>query len=171
MALRLGHAAYRFVLTFLEPIMSKPIRQLLTLIVLSLAILVIKAYVPMPILWRGIEAHGLYRLLGIVQFVETGIFTWLLTVFFVRRYWRMKMILCVCLGMGCTLFNFGLMMLDARLQTFPDWIEAIILRRYGTALQIYILASLSIFLGLSLAWIILAKGSSLSDQTKITEDK
>lgn len=143
--------------------MSDRARKLAVLVGLSVAILVIKAYVPLPILWPGIEGRGLYRVISVVQFVETAAFTFLLIALFAMLYWRLSVLPSALLGVSCALLNFGIMVLDARLQTFPDWIEARILARYGDAGILYPLAALFIGLALGLAYFLLARLERATD--------
>ena len=98
----------------------------------SLAMLVIKAHVMLPLMVRGVVGQGLYRRLNVVQFPETAIFTFLVVWQVAARLLHWPRGRALCAGVAAALLNFGLMVLDARWQSYNEPIEQVIAQRWGS---------------------------------------
>lgn len=102
------------------------------LLLLALVLLVLKSRIALPLVYRGIAGQGLYSPIATVPFVETALFTFSVLAWAGRGWLRMTWPRAVAAGAAAALLNFGLMVLDARWQTFPAAIETTINARFGS---------------------------------------
>ena len=146
---------------------TKPFTKLLIILLLTVVILVAKAYVILPFPQRFIEGHNVYQSLNAWQFKETAYFTFFIILWFCRSrlhlFWRWS----VLAAFAASFINLSLMMIDARSQTFYIDIEKAITHDYGSPTQIYIKAIICLMLGLiMLGFIWYKKGFSQIDLAK-----
>jgi uncharacterized membrane-anchored protein YitT (DUF2179 family) len=135
--------------------MSASLLRLVALIASTLAVLVVKAFLPFPIMQRGIAGSGLYHHLNRLQFQETALVTFLVILLLCWRRFGLAWPQASIAALACALMNFGLMVIDARWQTFPDWIEQNLLERYGPPALIWAIGLAALCVGgtlLGLVW-------------------
>lgn len=128
-------------------------KKFLVLSLTSIVVLIVKAYVFLPIPQRGIEGHGLYKLINQMQFIETAIFTFL--VVFLVSYWGLKLRpqWSVFLGVAYSSVNLGLMIFDSRIHHYTPWVEKTISSMYGPNHLILLLAIVFILIGIGAIYI------------------
>lgn len=134
---------------------TKPLTKLVIVWLLTLIILIAKAFVMLPFPQRFIEGHHLYRVFNEWQFKETVYFTFFIILWLCRSrlqlYWRW----CLWLAVASSLINLGLMIIDARSQVFYIDIEKAIAHDYGSPNEIFLKAAICLGVGLILfiiAW-------------------
>jgi hypothetical protein len=114
---------------------------------LALGILIIKAYIRLPLGQNHITGRGLYFFLNNTQFIETAICTFIGVGFFCQKYIGRSVGTSLQMALGFTALNFGVMMIDARAQSYNVFVEVYIKETYGNSFIIFALAIIIIFIG------------------------
>ena len=134
----------------------------MVLITVAIATLVVKAYLIFPIPYQsGIEGHGLYRFLNERQFFETAISTFSTIFLMAWLVLKLRCYVSILLSIAFVLTNFGLMVMDARLNTYHPLIEQLIERLYGNIFFVFGIASLSICMGVIIIILIMRSDNLL----------
>lgn len=113
----------------------------------ALSVLVIKAYVRLPLSQDGVTARGLYHFLNNTQFIETAITTFFVVGFFCIKVIKTSFVNSWVLAFGFSAINLGIMIIDARAQKYNIFVENYIRQNYGGAVLIYFIAILSLICG------------------------
>ena len=119
---------------------------LITLVALS--ILVVKAYIRLPLSYDGTTAQGLYHFLNNAQFIETAITTFLGVGFFCIKVIKTSFLNSWVLAFGFAALNLGIMIIDARSQKYNFFVESYIHQKYGSTAWIYFMAILALASGI-----------------------
>lgn len=118
---------------------SNQVIHLFLMGLLAIGILIIKAYVRLPLNQRGASGQGLYPFLNNIQFIETAITTFICVGLFSQMVLKRTVGTSWVFALGFTAINLGVMMIDARMQKYNVFVEQYILKNYGGKLWIYFL--------------------------------
>lgn len=113
------------------------LKNALIILVTTLIILVIKAFILLPIPQRALDGHGLYQLVNALQIRETAVFTFLIVLWLCISRLKLQKFWSILIALACMLCNLGLMIIDFRYQqNFYDF-EKTIVKNFGTSEVIF----------------------------------
>ena len=130
---------------------SKSKNKNITLILIALvaiSILVIKAFVRLPLSGDSVKANGLYYYLNNAQFIETFIATILGVGFFCIKVLKLSLGNSCLFAVGFASLNLGIMIIDARAQKYNVFVESYIRQNYGSTFWIYCMAITALLFGI-----------------------
>lgn len=116
--------------------------------IVAISILVIKAYLRLPLSGDSVKANNLYYYLNNAQFIETFIATVLGVGIFCIKVLKISFGKSGILAVGFASLNLGIMIIDARAQKYNVFVESYIRQNYGSTFWIYCMAIIALAFGI-----------------------
>lgn len=126
-----------------------PYKIISSIITISFLVFIIKSFILLPVPQRGIAGSNFYPIINEWQFIETAIFTIIASFIVCKRVFYLNIYSTLWLIIGSVLFNFGLMLIDARFAAYDYNIESLIKNNYGNVFEIHVTGFASILFGIA----------------------